>query len=64
MALRFINEPRGERMFWLNLWKNNQRLRSSLITKAHSRIKYVIYLFSNVRSQTQELAVDAMQSGF
>lgn len=29
----------------------------------YSRIKYVINLFPNVRSQAQELAIDAMQSG-
>lgn len=29
----------------------------------HSPIKYVINLFPNIRSQAQELAVDAVKSG-
>lgn len=35
----------------------------SLVPNIYSHIKYVVYLFPNVRSQAQELAIDAMKSG-
>lgn len=33
-----------------------------LVPNIYSRIKYVVDLFPNVRSQAQELAIDAMKS--
>lgn len=71
MMFGLINEPEkkqhGDESQWF-IWWNTRYIQTqdasvANVPKSHSPIKYVINVFPNVRSQAQELAIDAMKSG-
>lgn len=63
--LRLINKPvKRNKIKYRRIKVGTARcIYWSVGTASHSPIKNVINLFPNVRSQAQELPVDAMQSG-
>lgn len=67
MMFSLINEPEKQQHSDTsqNNHKNNIQQCATNVNHSttHSPIKYVINLFPNVRSQPQELAIDAMKSG-